>query len=782
VSQKERRAGTGVLPDATTLRSLIEQVPVTVYIDRLDDISSNVFMSPQLEAVLGYSAEEWASDREHFLKVVHPEDRERVLAEHRRTRETGDMFSMEYRMLARDGSVRWFLDEARVVRDETGRPVFHHGFLLDITERKKLEEALHRSEDELRREKQYVESLLEISPVAVVTLDLDEQVTSWNPAAEALFGYSEAGALGRTIQDLILRTETLYEEGVSIMNEAMAEGAAHRITRRMRKDGTLVDVEMLVVPLRSDGETIGSYAIYHDVSELHRQKQYYESLLEISPTAIITVDLDGAITSWNPAAEKLFGYSRDEALGRRVDELVAAADEVRAEAADVNRLGSQGEVELITRRTRKDGSLVDVHVLVAPVLLEGEVVGRYGIYHDISELQRQKQRFQALLDDSPTAIAAVDLRDTITAWNPAAEKLFEYTREEAVGRNIDELVANSPDIAAEAAELNKQARDEGHVHVITRRTRRDGSLVDVEVLVTPLLLGGEMEGFYAIYHDIGELMRARREAEDAAQTIRAQAEELAEWNRTLNARVDEQVEEIERMSKLRRFLTPQVADAILAAGADSVLESHRSEITAVFCDLRGFTHFAEVNEPEDVMRVLREYHGAMGEIIFEYGATLEHFEGDGMMLFFNDPIPVADPTNRAVRMAIAMRDRAAELTDAWRRHGHDLGFGVGVARGYATLGRIGFEGRFDYAAVGSVVNMASRLGNAAAAGQILVSLRVFAEVEDVIDAEPAGELEMKGFHGPQQVFNVIGIKAPRADVEALQRDSGAAAARLGSDG
>jgi len=655
VNQAERLAG--AFPAAERLRSLIEQVPVTIYIDRLDDISSNVFMSPQLEAVLGYSAEEWASDREHFLKVVHPDDRERVLAEHRRTRETGDLFSMEYRMVARDGSIRWFLDEARVVRDETGQPIFHHGFLLDITERKELEDALHRSEEELRREKQYVESLLEISPVAIVTLDLEERVTSWNPAAEALFGYPASEALGRTIQELILQTEALAQEGASIMEEAIAEGAAHRVTRRMRKDGALVDVEMLVVPIRSDGKPSGSYAIYHDVSEL----------------------------------------------------------------------------------------------------------------------QRQKHHLQSLLENSPTAIAEVDLADKVIAWNPAAETLFGYTRQEAIGRNIDDLVANSVEVRPEAAGLNKEAREKGHVHVITRRTRRDGSLVDVEVLVAPVKSGGEIEGYYVIYHDIGELMHARREAEEATRTIRAQADELTEWNRTLNARVDQQVEEIERMSRLRRFLTPQVADAILAAGADSVLESHRSEITAVFCDLRGFTHFAEVNEPEDVMRVLREYHTAMGEIIFEYGATLEHFEGDGMMLFFNDPIPVADPTNRAVRMAIAMRDRAAELSSAWRRHGYDLGFGVGVARGYATLGRIGFEGRFDYGAVGSVVNMASRLGNAAAAGQILISLRVFAEVEDVIDAEPAGELEMKGFHGPQQVFNVIGAKAPRARVEAVQSDNDAAA-------
>ena len=176
-----------------------------------------------------------------------------------------------------------------------------------------------------------------------------------------------------------------------------------------------------------DGKPIGSYAIYHDVSELHRQKQYFESLLEISPTAIVTVDLDSTVTSWNPAAEKLFGYPREEALGRDVDDLIAASEEVRAEAADVNRLGSEGEVEVISRRTRKDGSPRRRPRPRGARLPEGELVGRYGIYHDIGELQRQKQYFQSLLENSPTAIAAVDLNDTITAWNPAAESLFGYT-------------------------------------------------------------------------------------------------------------------------------------------------------------------------------------------------------------------------------------------------------------------------------------------------------------------------------------------------------------------
>jgi adenylate cyclase len=256
-------------------------------------------------------------------------------------------------------------------------------------------------------------------------------------------------------------------------------------------------------------------------------------------------------------------------------------------------------------------------------------------------------------------------------------------------------------------------------------------------------------------------------------TIRAQAEELAEWNRTLKARVEEQVQEIERMSRLRSFLSPQVADAIVAAGGDSILESHRREITAVFCDLRGFTHFSEVNDPEHVMRVLSEYHTEMGKIIFGYGATVEHFEGDGMMLYLNDPIPVPDATLEAVRMAVGMRDCGATLADAWRRQGYSLGLGVGVALGHATLGRIGFEGRFGYAAVGSVVNMAARLGNAAAGGQVLISQRVFAEVEDAVEAEPVGELELKGFHGSQRIFSLLSVKGQLPEAVGVESDSAA---------
>jgi PAS domain S-box-containing protein len=272
----------GALPDAVTLRSLIEQVPVTVYIDRLDDVSSNVFMSPQLEEVLGYSSEEWASDLELFVKVVHPDDRERVLAEHRRTRETGDLFSMEYRMVARDGSVRWFLDEARVIRDESGVPVFHHGFLLDITERKELEEAL-------RRQKEYYESLLALSPTAIVTVDADDIVTSWNPAAEKLFGYTRDEAIGRHIDDLVADSHEVRGEAMEV-NRQVAAGRDFRLsTRRTRKDGALVDVDIRVAPIYVANEQVAAGALYHDISELLAARRAAEAATEAKSAFLATM-------------------------------------------------------------------------------------------------------------------------------------------------------------------------------------------------------------------------------------------------------------------------------------------------------------------------------------------------------------------------------------------------------------------------------------------------------------------------------------------------------------
>ena len=237
-------------------------------------------------------------------------------------------------------------------------------------------------------------------------------------------------------------------------------------------------------------------------------------------------------------------------------------------------------------------------------------------------------------------------------------------------------------------------------------------------------------------------------------TITRQAVELAEWNAELEARVNTQLEELQRMNRLRRFLSPQVAELVINSGDDSFLGSHRREIVVVFCDLRGFTAFAESSEPEEVMAVLSEYHAALGELIFRYQGTLERFTGDGLMVFFNDPIPLDQPARRAVEMALAMRDRVRTLAEGWSRIGHDLGFGVGIAQGFATLGRIGYEGRFDYAAIGSVTNLAARLCAEAGAEQVLVAQRVFSAVEDVAAGELVGALQLRGFSRPIRAFSV----------------------------
>ena len=235
--------------------------------------------------------------------------------------------------------------------------------------------------------------------------------------------------------------------------------------------------------------------------------------------------------------------------------------------------------------------------------------------------------------------------------------------------------------------------------------------------------------------------------------------ELAEWNHTLEERVAEQVALVERLGRLKRFFSPQLAELIVAGGADDPLKTHRRDVTVCFLDLRGFTAFAESAEPEEVMGVLREYHAAMGKLILEHEGTLERFTGDGMMIFFNDPVPVPNAGERTVRMAIAMRERVADLVGKWRKLGYELELGIGIAQGYATIGAIGYEGRWDYGAIGSVTNLAARLCGEAKPGQILVSKRVLATTEALVDVEPAGELSLKGFQKPVPAFSVIGLKA-----------------------
>ena len=244
--------------------------------------------------------------------------------------------------------------------------------------------------------------------------------------------------------------------------------------------------------------------------------------------------------------------------------------------------------------------------------------------------------------------------------------------------------------------------------------------------------------------------------------VQQQSVELADWNKSLEQRVQKQLEQLERLERLKRFFSPQLADLIVSGDAEDPLKTHRRDLTVVFLDLRGFTAFAESAEPEEVMGVLHEYHGAMGQLILEYEGTLEHFAGDGMMIFFNDPVPVDNGAERAVRMTLAMRNKVQELKLKWRKRGYDLDFGVGIAQGYTTLGAIGFEGRWEYGAIGSVPNLAARLCGEAQPGEILVSQRVAGGVDDLVEVAPVGDLTLKGFHRPIPAFRIMGLKdSPR---------------------
>jgi class 3 adenylate cyclase len=240
------------------------------------------------------------------------------------------------------------------------------------------------------------------------------------------------------------------------------------------------------------------------------------------------------------------------------------------------------------------------------------------------------------------------------------------------------------------------------------------------------------------------------------QQVESQKRELAAWNGRLEARVAEQVAQLDRLARLRRFLSPKVADLIVTGKLDDPLATHRREVVVVFVDLRGFTAFTEQVEPEEVFAVLRAYHAEIGRLVARHDGTIEHFAGDGVMIIFNDPVQLPDPAMAAVRMAIDMRAAVDRLAGEWRRSGYELGCGIGVAQGFATIGTIGFEGRYDYGTIGSVTNLSARLCAEAAAGQILLSQKVFARIEDRIDSEPVGELSLKGF------TRSIGVHAVRS--------------------
>ncbi len=274
--------------------------------------------------------------------------------------------------------------------------------------------------------------------------------------------------------------------------------------------------------------------------------------------------------------------------------------------------------------------------------------------------------------------------------------------------------------------------------------------------------GDELESLSDQFNDMAARLREsyaglERKVEERTAEVQRQAHELAEWNQTLELRVAEGVRQIEQMGRLKRFLSPQIADLIVSGATDDPLKSHRREITVVFLDLRGFTAFTETADPEEVMGVLQEYHDEMGRLIMAHNGTIEHFAGDGIMIVFNDPVAIDNPAWQAVNMAIRMQGDFARLSQSWKRRGFELAMGVGIAQGYATIGVIGFESRRDYSAIGGVCNLASRLCGEARAGQILVSQKVFGAVENLVTAEPVGELNLKGFHKPVSAYNVTGL-------------------------
>jgi class 3 adenylate cyclase len=320
--------------------------------------------------------------------------------------------------------------------------------------------------------------------------------------------------------------------------------------------------------------------------------------------------------------------------------------------------------------------------------------------------------------------------------NPTGKSFEDHAPDGRWFRILRRRVATGGTVTV-MTEITEQKTAERDLLEATRRTEEANKLITEK--------NRTLEGLYA-------------EIRDKNKQLEEQAAQIAEWNARLEARVTEQVAQIGQMSKLTRFLSPKVSDLIMSGDADDPLKTRRREITVVFVDLRGFTGFTETAEPEEVMSVLREYHAELGRAIMAYDGTIEHFAGDGVMILFNDPVPVENHELQAIRMALAMRTSVAVLAGEWKKRGHALGFGVGIAGGYATIGTIGFEGRLEYGAIGSVINLAARLCGEAKDDQILISPRIYSKVEPYIDAESAGELSLKGFHRPVSAHSVLAFR------------------------
>jgi PAS domain S-box-containing protein len=540
-------------------RHLVEGLPMTVYMDEPNPEATSIYISPQVSELVGYAAEEWLSDPELFPKLLHEDDRERVLADMERVfaeREQG--WSDEYRLVARDGRVVWIRDEAVVVKDEQGKPIYVQGFLIDFTDRKRLEE-------DLARRTRYLELLLEASPIAIVTLDPARVVTSWNPAAEHLFGYAKAEAVGRPVDDVV---EVVAIEQDLPAEDWMTQGRTRAARSCLRKDGTRVDVDVVSRRLEEEGELV----VYHDVTAMRGTETRFRRLVEELPIAAY-VDAAAGTDAWTPedeqsaAGESLYispqfeemtGYPVEAWSDSRLWERVIHPDD-RDRVLEISRdeeLWRENKT-IEYRMIRPDGSVYWVHDSSDFVLDErGKPLYVQGFWMDITErkrleetlrareaeLAREKQYYETLVTLSPTAIVTLDLEEGVTSWNPAAERLFGWTEAEAIGRRIDDLVLGSAELQEEGSRVTRQALEEGLADLTTSRTRKDGTRIEVEILMRPLTLDGRHEGYLLVYHDITA-------AKEAETRFRRLAEELP-----LVTYIDADDETV--------YMSPQVVDVL----------------------------------------------------------------------------------------------------------------------------------------------------------------------------------------------------------------------------
>lgn len=373
------------------------------------------------------------------------------------------------------------------------------------------------------------------------------------------------------------------------------------------------------------------------------------------------------------------------------------------------------------------------------------------------------------VDDVPTNLEILRMRlesqgyEVVTAAD--GEEALVRVREQDPDLVLLDIMMPKLDGIAVLKEIKKNSGD--HFIPVILVTAK----ADTRDVVAGLEAGGddyltkpfEQSALVARVRSLLRVKELHDKVQEQTSLLKEQSEQLAAWNRTLEQRVAEQTEAIGRISRLERFLSPQLVQMIASSeNPDALLASHRRDISVIFCDLRGFTAFTDSSEPEEVMTVLREYHESLGELIFDYEGTLDRFIGDGIMIMFNAPIPFEDHAARAVRLSIDMRARMEVLSKKWRGRGHDLGFGVGIASGFATIGQVGFDKRREYSAIGRVTNLAARLCSEARPGQIVIAQRVFDRVEPYVEAAPLRELSLKGFNRPMPAYEVLGWRAPEA--------------------